>query len=53
MNVLGKSFWVAMLLIGLTGVSAQNIEGTIGSKQNDPKMQWWNCLLYTSDAADE
>ncbi|MEI6737156.1 MAG: alpha-L-fucosidase [Pseudomonadota bacterium] len=42
MNFLGKSFWVAMLLVGLTGVSAQNIEGTIGSKQNDPKMQWWN-----------
>ncbi|MFY7867473.1 alpha-L-fucosidase [Roseateles sp.] len=41
LNVFAKLAAVVILLTGLAGALAQNIEGTSGSRQNEPKMQWW------------
>jgi alpha-L-fucosidase len=29
------------MILFIISLSAQNVEGTVGTKQNDPKMQWW------------
>jgi Alpha-L-fucosidase len=37
-----KTVILFLSIISFTiSLSAQNVEGTVGSKQNDPKMQWW------------
>ena len=42
MKVIFKSFLViAILLINITGLLAQNPDAIATSKQNDPKLQWW------------